>query len=583
VNKTNEEQKSKVWFITGVSRGFGRELASAALEEGDLVIGTTRNGQSDLEAPSDRLRVFALDVTHSKDVVSVVNKAWQVHGRIDVIVNNAGFGVLGAVEEVEEALARQAMDTNFFGTLSVIQAALPHLRGQGSGHVINISSIGGFAGFAGYGLYSASKFAVEGLSEALAAELQPLGIHVTIVEPGYFRTDFLSGSSLKRAKQTIDAYADTVGKTRQAAEQRDGLQQGDPALAAKAIIRIARAQHPPLRLILGADAIKRVQAKLTQVRDDLNTCRTTSVNTAYRTIEVSPLEPQPAVSSGTFAIGGDLPVHRLGFGAMRLPGPGIWGEPTDPEEAIAVLRRTLDLGINLIDTADSYGPYVSEELIREALYPYPPGLVIATKAGLLRMRANDAPWIPLGRPEYLRQECEMSLRRLGVERIDLFQLHRIDPTVPAEDQFGLLRDLQQEGKVRHVGLSEVSVAEIEAARRIVPIATVQNLYNLADRKHQAVLDFCTREGIGFIPWFPLATGNLASPGSPLSTVAERLRAHPAQVALAWLLKESPVMLPIPGTSKVKHLEENTAAALLELDDATMKELEGVGTSNTAAG
>src|SRR6266550_1792135 len=282
-------------------------------------------------------------------------------------------------------------------------------------------------------------------------------------------------------------------------------------------------------------------------------------------------DPQPATRSGTFAIGGNLPVRRLGFGAMRLTGPGVWGEPADRTEAIAVLRRAIELGINLIDTADSYGPYVSEELIREALHPYPAGLVIATKAGLARTGPGN--WIPLGRPEYLRQECEMSLRRLGVERIDLFQLHRIDPKVSADDQFGLLRDLQNEGKVRHVGLSEVNVAEIEAARRIVPIATVQNHYNLAYRSSEDVLDYCTRENIGFIPFFPLATGHLAKSGGPLTRAAARLNAQPAQVALAWLLKKSPVILPIPGTSNVKHLEENTAAALLELDDSIVRELE----------
>lgn len=281
--------------------------------------------------------------------------------------------------------------------------------------------------------------------------------------------------------------------------------------------------------------------------------------------------PKPAAKSGAFAIGGHLPVQRLGFGAMRLTGPGIWGEPSDRAEAIAVLRKAVDLGINLIDTADSYGPYVSENLIREALYPYPAGLVIATKAGLVRT-GPDA-WTPLGRPEYLRQECEMSLRRLRLERIDLFQLHRIDPSVPAEDQFGLLRDLQKEGKIRYVGLSEVKVAEIKAARRVVPISSVQNLYNLANRNSEDVLDYCTREGIGFIPWFPLATGDLAKAGSPLQRAAERLGARPAQIAIAWLLRKSPVMLPIPGTSKVKHLEENISAALLELDDSLMEGLE----------
>jgi len=302
-----------------------------------------------------------------------------------------------------------------------------------------------------------------------------------------------------------------------------------------------------------------------------------------RTIEaikhhMGPTEPVPTVSahkkpatrSGTFAIGGDLPVHRLGYGAMQLTGPGVWGEPADRAQAIAVLHRTVELGINLIDTADSYGPHVSEELIREALHPYPKGLVIATKAGLTR--PSPSKWVPLGRPEYLRQQCEMSLRRLGVERIDLFQLHRIDPKVPAEDQFGVLRDLQKEGKVRHIGLSEVNVAEIEAARRIVPIATVQNQYNLAYRNSEDVLDYCALKNIGFIPWFPLATGDLTKPHGVLTRIARRLGAQPAQVALGWLLKKSPVILPIPGTSNVKHLEENAAAALIHLDESTMEEL-----------
>lgn len=282
------------------------------------------------------------------------------------------------------------------------------------------------------------------------------------------------------------------------------------------------------------------------------------------------VDKKPVSRSGTFAIGGNLPVHRLGFGAMQLTGPGVWGQPADRPQAIAVLRRAVDLGINLIDTADSYGPHVSEEIIREALHPYPKGLVIATKAGLARTGPNK--WIPLGRPEYLRQQCEMSIRRLGVERIDLFQLHRIDPKVPADDQFGALRDLQKEGKIQHAGLSEVVVADIEAARRIVPIATVQNQYNLAYRNSEDVLDYCTREGIGFIPWFPLATGDLAKPHGTLVKIARRLDVMPAQVALAWLLEKSQVMLPIPGTSKVKHLEENAAAALLTLNDSIMQEL-----------
>jgi len=282
-------------------------------------------------------------------------------------------------------------------------------------------------------------------------------------------------------------------------------------------------------------------------------------------------ESQPASESGVFSIGGDMRVYRLGFGAMQITGPGVWGEPGNRSEAIDVLRRTVELGINFVDTADSYGPYVSEQLIREALHPYPPGFVIATKAGFVRTGPKQ--WVPLGRPEYLRQECEMSLRRLGVERIDLFQLHRIDPKVNADEQFGLLRDLQKEGKIRHVGLSEVNVNEIEAARKIVPIATVQNRYNLVERGSEEVLQYCQREKIGFIPWFPLATGNLARPGGPLARAAQRLNAEPAQVALAWLLAKSPVMLPIPGTSKVKHLEENTAAALIEMEEATVSELE----------
>jgi len=274
-------------------------------------------------------------------------------------------------------------------------------------------------------------------------------------------------------------------------------------------------------------------------------------------------------ASGTFTIG-DLTIHRLGFGAMRLTGEGIWGPPRDHHEALRVLRRAVDLGVDFIDTADSYGPYISEELIREALHPYPAGLLIATKAGLLRTGPNQ--WPPCGRPEYLRQECEMSLRRLGLERIDLFQLHRIDPQVPAEEQFGLLRDLQNEGKIRHIGLSEVSVAEIEAARKIVPIVSVQNLYNLVERKSEDVLDYCEREGIGFIPWFPIASGKLTEPGGPVDDVARATGATPSQVALAWLLHRSPVMLPIPGTGSVAHLEENCGAASLSLSPAQVAEL-----------
>jgi pyridoxine 4-dehydrogenase len=280
---------------------------------------------------------------------------------------------------------------------------------------------------------------------------------------------------------------------------------------------------------------------------------------------------QPIHASGTFAIG-DLTIHRLGYGAMQITGPGVWGPPKDPAEAVRVLRRAVALGVDLIDTADSYGPYVSEELIREALHPYPQGLVIATKAGLTRTGPNQ--WHPVGRPEYLRQECEMSLRRLGLDRIDLFQLHRIDPKVPAEEQFGLLRDLQKEGKIRHVGLSEVSVAEIETARKIVPVVTVQNRYNLTDRGSEAVLDYCQTQGIGFIPWFPIASGELAKPGGVVDRTAKSTGATPAQVALAWLLRRSPVMLPIPGTSSVGHLEENCAAAAVTLTDQQVAELSG---------
>ncbi len=278
-----------------------------------------------------------------------------------------------------------------------------------------------------------------------------------------------------------------------------------------------------------------------------------------------------AIHSGIFTLGGDLPVYRLGFGAMRLTGEGVWGEPPDRQEAIAVLRRAVELGITLFDTADSYGPEVSEHLIAEALHPYPEGLVIATKAGF--QRPGPGQWVEDGRPEHLREACEGSLRRLKLDRVDLFQLHRIDPKVPMEDQIGALLDLQRQGKIRHIGLSEVTVAQIEAVRRLATVVSVQNRYNLTDRKSEDVLEYCTREDIGFIPWFPLATGDLAKPGGSLVRVAKQLGAQPSQVALAWLLKKSPVMLPIPGTSKVEHLEENTAAALLQLDDATMKELE----------
>jgi pyridoxine 4-dehydrogenase len=273
----------------------------------------------------------------------------------------------------------------------------------------------------------------------------------------------------------------------------------------------------------------------------------------------------------TFTIGGDLRVNRLGFGTMRLTGPGIWGEPANRAEAIAVLRRTLELGINLLDTADSYGPDVAEKLIAEALYPYPKGLVIATKAGFDRPGPDR--WVENGRPSHLRDAVNGSLKRLRLDRIDLLQLHRIDPKVPLAEQIGTLVDLQREGKIKHIGLSEVNVDQIEAVRRITTIVSVQNRYNLVDRKSEPVLDYCTREGLGFIPWFPLAVGALAKPGGPLVRAAEQLHAQPSQVALAWLLAKSPVMLPIPGTSTVKHLEENTAAAKLVLDDATVEALE----------
>ena len=281
-----------------------------------------------------------------------------------------------------------------------------------------------------------------------------------------------------------------------------------------------------------------------------------------------------ATAADTFALGGDLDVVRMGYGAMRITGEGIWGEPDDPEEARAVLRRVVELGVNLIDTADSYGPEVSERLIGETLHPYPEGLVIATKGGLTRPGPGD--WEPDGRPEHLREACEGSLRRLKVERIDLYQLHRIDSKVSPEEQFGILAELREEGKIRHVGLSEVSVEEIEQAREIVPIASVQNRYNLTDRGSEDVLDFCEREGIGFIPWFPLATGDLARSGGPLDEIADRHDATPGQIALAWLLMRSPVMLPIPGTSSVEHLDENVGAAEIRLEAEEFEELAGAG-------
>jgi aryl-alcohol dehydrogenase-like predicted oxidoreductase len=268
-----------------------------------------------------------------------------------------------------------------------------------------------------------------------------------------------------------------------------------------------------------------------------------------------------ASASGTFTLGGDLPIVRLGYGTMQLPGTGVWGPPEDHDEAIRVLRRAVELGITFFDTADSYGPNVAEELLHEALHPYADDLVIATKAGLTRQGPRQ--WTALGDPVYLRQQCELSLRRLGLERIDLFQLHRIDPDFPAEDQVGELKALQDEGKIRHIGLSEVSVDELQAAQQVAEIVSVQNRFNLGDRASQELLDHCTAEGIGFIPWRPVADH---VDDAALQEVAAAHDATPTQVALAWLLKLSPVMLPIPGTSSVAHLEENTAAAALDLTD-----------------
>ena len=280
-----------------------------------------------------------------------------------------------------------------------------------------------------------------------------------------------------------------------------------------------------------------------------------------------------AHASGTFAIAGDLPVLRLGYGAMQITGPGIWGPPRAHDESIRVLRRAVELGITFIDTADSYGPEVSEQLIREALHPYADDVVVATKAGLTRQGPDI--WTPLGFPPYLRQQCELSLRRLGVETLDLLQLHRIDANYPLEDQVGELKKLQEEGKVRHIGLSEVSIEQLEAARKVADIATVQNLYNLGNRSAEDLLDHCEREGIGFIPWFPLATGELSKEDGPLADASREHGATPSQLALAWLLRRSPVMLPIPGTSRVAHLEQNTAAAQIELSDEEFEKLSAI--------
>jgi pyridoxine 4-dehydrogenase len=285
------------------------------------------------------------------------------------------------------------------------------------------------------------------------------------------------------------------------------------------------------------------------------------------------MSTQIAAASGTFKLGGDLEVNRLGYGTMQLTGEGVWGGPDDRDEAIAVLRRAVEEGVNFIDTADSYGPHVAEELIYEALHPYGDDLVIATKAGLTRAGPGD--WRPLGRPEYLRQQCEMSLRRLGLDRIDLFQLHRIDEKVALEEQVGELKNLQDEGKIRHIGLSEVDVDQLKEAQKTAPIASVQNLFNLVKRDAEPLLDHCTENEIGFIPWFPLATGELLEEDGPLAEIAAETGAEPSQLALAWLLRRSPVMLPIPGTSSVEHLEQNLGAAELELTDEQFEALEGV--------
>jgi aryl-alcohol dehydrogenase-like predicted oxidoreductase len=281
-------------------------------------------------------------------------------------------------------------------------------------------------------------------------------------------------------------------------------------------------------------------------------------------VTTAPTASIDAAQSGTFLLGGDLPVHRLGFGAMRIVGPGIWGPPKDREVARNVVRRAVELGVNLIDTADSYGPTISEEIIGEALHPYPDGVVIATKGGLTRSGPNI--WEPVGRPEYLRQQVHLSLRRLQVERIDLYQLHRFDAKVPVEESLGALKTLQDQGLIRHIGISEVTVPELERARKVVDVVSVQNRYNLTDREWEPTLEYCEANGIAFIPWFPLATGELARPGGPVDAIAKAHDATPGQVALAWLLHRSPVILPIPGTGSVAHVEENTAAAGLTLTD-----------------
>ena len=285
---------------------------------------------------------------------------------------------------------------------------------------------------------------------------------------------------------------------------------------------------------------------------------------------VQRLQPS-AKNAGEFPIGNDLRVTRLGFGAMRITGDGVWGGPANRAEAVRVLRRAVELGINFIDTADSYGPGVSEEIIAEALHPYAAGLVIATKGGFERPGPNQ--WVENGKPEHLRSACEGSLRRLRLDRIDLYQLHRIDPKVPPEDQLGALKDLQSQGKIKHIGLSEVNVRQIQHARTIVPIVSVQNRYSIVDRGSEDVLEYCEKQKIGFIPWFPLAAGQVPRGDSPIRRTAAQLKTTPSQVALAWLLARSPVMLPIPGTSRVEHLEENVAAADIKIDANKLRELD----------
>jgi aryl-alcohol dehydrogenase-like predicted oxidoreductase len=289
--------------------------------------------------------------------------------------------------------------------------------------------------------------------------------------------------------------------------------------------------------------------------------------------------PANAAQSGSFSLGGQRSIHRLGYGAMRITGQGIWGEPKDAGEAKRVLRRAIELGVNFIDTADSYGPEVSERLIAEALHPYPKDLVIATKGGLTRQGPDE--WLPVGRPEYLTQCVEMSLRRLKVDTIELYQLHRIDSKVPVEESLGALKKLQQAGKIRYIGLSEVSVAQIERAKKTVSIVSVQNLYNIGNRQSEDVLQYCEKNNLGFIPWFPIAAGELAQPGGALDQAAKRHDATVGQLALAWLLHRSKVMLPIPGTSSVKHLEENVSAAALHLSESEWQEIEKSVPKNSA--